>query len=98
MLLFEKTCLIFLLKLNYRPSKVALSDLDKLIFCNELIIKVKQTNAEACYILGDININLLNGCKYTPIDNLFVDNCVPLRRTRIDSKVNSYTLIDNTDR
>lgn len=90
----------------YRPPGVSVAELDAFKeFVNKFVLKVNHSRVKACYILGDININLLQyGCQSSYglfvsefIDSLFADNHVPLilRPTRIDTNSNSYTLIDN---
>ena len=90
----------------YRPPGVALTELFMFRdFLNNLILKIKQTNVKSCYILGDININLLKYGSQSSygnfvsefIDSLFADNYVPmiLRPTRIDLNLDHYSLIDN---
>lgn len=45
----------------YRSPGVSSHDLNIFEkFLNDLISKVKQTKVKACYILGDLNVNLLN--------------------------------------
>lgn len=96
----------FLICSLYRPPGCDLSELIQFRnFINSFLSMVKQAKVKACYILGDININLLNYGKQSSsgyvvselIDTFFADNYVPLilSPTRIDPYLKSLSLIDN---